>query len=41
MQQPTHTFQYPKVTPVAAAQAAGTSKPASTSAAAKPPVPAR
>lgn len=37
MQQPKHTFQYPKVTPVAA-QAP---KPATTPSAATPPRPAR
>lgn len=36
MQQPTHTFQYPKVTPVAQAP-----KPAAAPGAATPPQPAR
>lgn len=36
MQQPNHTFQYPKVTPVAQAP-----KPATTPTAAAPPRPAR
>jgi len=30
MQRTTHTYMYPKVTPIAAAQAAATPKPAST-----------
>lgn len=40
MQQTNHTFMYPKVTPVAAAQAAATPKPASAPGAAAPSRPA-
>jgi hypothetical protein len=39
MQQSTHTFQYPKVTPVA--QSGGTPKPATSGTATPPPRPAR